>query len=91
MRIKSLVALGVVVASCSVLTAAIAADSFSGPDAPPPGSHDAPSLYERITAHYGPMGREVKEEFRDGPCHVERHWEPDGEFEEKIKCRPPRR
>jgi hypothetical protein len=65
-------------------------DSFSdqGPDGPagPPG----PGLYERISAHYGPMGRDVEERFRDGPCRIERRWETDGDFEETIRCRGPR-
>lgn len=68
-------------------------DSFSGPvryerDGPPV---ERLSLYERISAYYRPMGREVREEFRDGPCRIERHWETDGDYEEKIKCRGPRR
>ena len=77
-------------------TAVLAAgDSFSAPevyhevvDAPPPPPM---SLYDRIAAHYGPMGRDVKEEFRDGPCRIERKWERDGDYEERIKCRGPKR
>jgi hypothetical protein len=64
-------------------------DSFSngapGPDGPP-----GPSLYERISSHYGPMGHDVKERFRDGPCKIEREWETNGDFEEHIYCRPRR-
>lgn len=60
-------------------------DSFSAKDAPPPMG-----LYERIAAHYGPMGRDVKEKYRDGPCKIERKWEVDGDYEETIKCRGPR-
>ncbi len=56
-------------------------------DGPPPRL----SLYERITAHYGPMGRDVKEDFRDGPCRVTREWETNGDYYERIKCRGPRR
>lgn len=62
-------------------------DSFSdrgpGPDGPP-----GPGLYERIASHYGPLGHDVKERFRDGPCKIEREWETDGDFEEHIYCRP---
>jgi hypothetical protein len=67
-------------------------DSFSsdpGPGraaGPPPG----PGLYERIAAHYGPMGRDVKEEYRDGPCKITREWEKDGDYYERISCRGPR-
>ncbi len=67
-------------------------DSFSSDPAaapahagPPPGG-----LYARIAAHYGPMGRDVKEEFRDGPCKITREWETDGDYYERIKCRGPR-
>ncbi|MCC7252588.1 hypothetical protein [Hyphomicrobium sp.] len=49
-----------------------------------------PSLYDRISAHYGPMGRDVKEEYRDGPCKITREWETDGDYYERIKCRGPR-
>lgn len=62
-------------------------DSFKddpGPVRPGPG------LYDRISSHYGPMGRDVKEEFRDGPCKVTREWEKDGDYYERIKCRGPR-
>lgn len=59
----------------------------------PPAAAEARrlSLYERISAHYGPMGRDVKEEFRDGPCRVTREWETNGDYYERIKCRGPRR
>jgi hypothetical protein len=53
--------------------------------APPPRS-----LYEKIYAHYGHLGRDVREEFRDGPCKIERHWERDGDYKETIRCRGPR-
>jgi hypothetical protein len=56
--------------------------------APPPGP--GPGLYGRIVARYGHLDRNVKEEFRDGPCRIERRWERDGDFEERIKCRGPR-
>lgn len=55
-------------------------------EAPPPPL----PLYERIARHYGPLGRDVREEYRDGPCRIERHWETDGDFEERIRCRGPR-
>lgn len=32
-------------------------------------------------------GHEYKEEYRDGPCKVERKWEKDGEYKEKRKCK----
>jgi hypothetical protein len=64
-------------------------DSFT--DAPPPApAGPAPGIYERISAHYGPMGRDVEEEFRDGPCKIWRSWETDGDYKETIKCRGPR-
>ncbi len=56
----------------------------------PPEERAPLSLYDRISRHYAPMGREVREEYRDGPCRVERHWETDGDYEETIKCRGPR-
>jgi len=62
-------------------------DSFSD-DAGP--ARPAPSLYDRISAHYGPLGRDVKEEFRDGPCTITREWETDGDYYERISCRGPR-
>ncbi|WP_072396720.1 hypothetical protein [Hyphomicrobium sp. CS1GBMeth3] len=62
-------------------------DSYKEPAPVGPG----PSLYERISAHYGPMGRDVKERYRDGPCKIYRRWEKDGDYEESIKCRAPRR
>lgn len=64
-------------------------DSFSGDPVPPP-HRPAASLYERIASHYGPMGRDVKEEFRDGPCKITREWETDGDYYERISCRGPR-
>jgi hypothetical protein len=62
-------------------------DSFSGPEgaARPPGA----SLYERIQARYAHLDRDVDEDFRDGPCRIERHWERDGDFEEHISCEGP--
>lgn len=62
-------------------------DSFSGEPVP---ARPGPGLYDRIASHYGPMGRDVKEEFRDGPCKIEREWEKDGDYYERIKCRGPR-
>lgn len=56
----------------------------------PGPARPGPSLYERISAHYGPMGRDVKEKYRDGPCKIYRHWEKEGDYEETIKCRGPR-
>jgi hypothetical protein len=64
-------------------------DSFSTPEGGPAGAPPA-SLYDRIHAHYAHLGRDVREEFRDGPCKIERHWERDGDFKEVIKCRGPR-
>ncbi|MDQ8698184.1 hypothetical protein [Hyphomicrobium sp. LHD-15] len=64
-------------------------DSFSSEPAPAP-SRKAADIYSRISAHYGPMGRDVKEKFRDGPCRIERRWWTDGDYEETIKCRGPR-
>jgi hypothetical protein len=66
-------------------------DSFSDPAAPRGATGPGPGIYDRISAHYGPMGRDVKEEFRDGPCKIEREWEKDGDYYEKIKCDGPRR
>lgn len=65
-------------------------DSFSSDAEPGPAPRPGPSLYERISAHYGPLGRDVKEEFRDGPCKIVREWETDGDYYESIKCRGPR-
>jgi hypothetical protein len=56
--------------------------------APPPGARGG--LYDRIVARYGHLGRDVKEEFQDGPCRIERRWYRDGDFSERIKCRGPR-
>lgn len=67
--------------------AAVAAGDFEGP----PGSPYGGTLYDRIYARYAPYGRDVREEFRDGPCTIRRHWERDGDFEEKIECEGPRR
>lgn len=64
-------------------------DSFSADPGPAP-VRSASSIYERIAAHYGPMGRDAKEKFRDGPCKIERRWWTDGDYEETIKCRGPR-
>ena len=47
-------------------------------------------LYDRIAAHYGPGGRDVRESFRDGPCSVKRTWTTDGRYSESIRCRPER-
>ena len=65
-------------------------DSFSEPPGAVGHGPGGAGLYERISAHYGPMGRDVKEEFRDGPCRIEREWETDGDYYERIKCRGPR-
>lgn len=63
-------------------------DSFSPRErGPVPGTA---GLYERISAHYGPMGRDVTERFRDGPCKITREWERDGDYKETIRCRGPR-
>lgn len=47
-------------------------------------------LYDRIVAHYGPGGKDVREQFRDGPCSVKRTWTKDGRYSESIRCRPRR-
>jgi hypothetical protein len=66
-------------------------DSFSSDPRPVREvAHPGPGLYERIAAHYGPMGRDVKEEYRDGPCKITREWETDGDYYERISCRGPR-
>jgi hypothetical protein len=62
-------------------------DSFSPPER---GPGHASNIYERIASHYGPMGRDVREKFRDGPCKITREWEKDGDYKETIKCRGPR-
>ena len=77
-------------------TAAFAVnDSYSAPEIDPAAGGAAPppprSLYERIYSHYGHLGHDVREKFRDGPCEVSRRWERDGDYEERIKCRGPRR
>jgi hypothetical protein len=84
---KLLLALG---ASLVLVSAAAIAggDSFSGEVAGPPGPPPA-SLYDRIQARYAHLNRDVEEDFRDGPCRVERRWERDGDFEERITCRGP--
>lgn len=64
-------------------------DSFSSSEGLK-GPRSAAGIYDRIAAHYGPMGRTVKEKFRDGPCKISRKWERDGDYEEVIKCRGPR-
>jgi hypothetical protein len=90
---KMIVPLVAALVVCSTASFA-GGDSFSeptpqgGPEAyPGPGGG---SLYDRISAHYRPYGRDVEEEFRDGPCKVERRWERDGDFEEHIACKGPR-
>jgi hypothetical protein len=65
-------------------------DRFAAAEADPGAPPPPRSLYERIYAHYGHLGRDVREEFRDGPCKIERHWERDGDFKETIRCRGPR-
>ncbi len=47
-------------------------------------------LYGRIVSHYGPMGKDVREHFHDGPCSVKRTWTTDGRYSESIRCRPER-
>ncbi len=59
-------------------------------DEPAAPVHHRGSLYDRISAHYGPMGRDVKENFREGPCKITREWETNGDYYERIKCRGPR-
>jgi hypothetical protein len=73
-------------------------DSFSEPAARHDVRHDAPAargpgpgLYDRISGHYGPMGRDVRENFRDGPCKISREWEKNGDYYERISCKGPRR
>jgi hypothetical protein len=74
-------------------TPLLAADSvrdrpdYVAQEGPPPAG---PRLYDRIVARYGHLDRDVKEKFQDGPCRIERRWERDGDFEERIKCRGPR-
>jgi hypothetical protein len=63
------------------------ADTGPGPDAYQDGHV---GMYDRIVARYAHYGRDVREEFRDGPCKVKRHWERDGDFEEHVECRGPR-
>jgi hypothetical protein len=33
------------------------------------------------------MDREYKQEFYRGRCKIERKWERDGDYEEKVKCK----
>jgi hypothetical protein len=84
--------LWVIAAAIVMSTSAVSAggDSFSGPDGDPAYAGANRSLYDRIVARYAHYGRDVEEEFRDGPCRIERYWERDGDFEEKIKCEGPR-
>lgn len=65
-------------------------DSFSGDGPGPAAERPGPGLYDRIAAHYGPMGKDVREEFREGPCKITREWETDGDYYERISCRGPR-
>lgn len=77
----------------AALTLGAAAPAFAEPDSfkdDPAPARPGPSLYDRISAHYGPMGRDVKARYRDGPCKIYRRWETDGDYEESIKCRGPR-
>ncbi len=70
---------------------AIAGNESLPPEADPAvGAPPPRSLYEKIYAHYAHLGRDVREEFRDGPCKIERHWERDGDYKETIRCRGPR-
>jgi len=74
-----------------VIGGAVAAFAAGG-DYEGSGSPYGGTLYDRIYARYSSYGHEVREQFRDGPCTIRRHWERDGDFEEKIECEgPPRR
>ena len=73
-----------------VIGGAVAAFAAGG-DYDGQGSPYGGTLYDRIHARYSPMGRDVREVFRDGPCTIRRHWERDGDFEENIECEGPRR
>jgi hypothetical protein len=89
---KMIVPLVAAVVACAA-PAFAGGDSFSGPEPEHGGSADpgaGGSLYDRIYARYAHLGRNVEEEFRDGPCKIERRWERDGDFEEHVKCRGPR-
>lgn len=68
----------------SVPALAEPADSYKDADR-------ATGLYDRIVAHYGPAGKNVRERFRDGPCSVKREWKKNGDYSESIRCRAPRR
>jgi hypothetical protein len=86
--------LKIAIPAAAVLLAGTAAafaqnDSFSDGEPLPPAGPPV-SIYDKIYARYGHLGRDVREEFRDGPCRIERHWERDGDFKEVIKCRGPR-
>lgn len=63
----------------------------SAPALAEPEERRATGLYDRIVAHYGPAGKNVRERFRDGPCTVRREWRKDGDYSESIRCRAPRR
>ena len=86
---KLLLALG---ASLVVVSAAALAggDSFTVEEAGAPSGPPPVSLYDRIHARYAHLNRDVDEDFRDGPCRIERRWERDGDFDERITCRGPR-
>ena len=45
------------------------------------------SGYDRRYDRSYNYGREYKEEFYRGRCKIERKWERDGDYEEKIKCK----
>jgi hypothetical protein len=47
----------------------------------------APALADRGRDDDWNRGGEYKQEFRDGPCKVERRWKRDGSYKEKIECR----
>lgn len=74
--------LPIVAAFLAGSVAALAGGDFADYGGPGRGG----SIYDRIYAHYSHYGRDVREKFRDGPCTIERHWERDGDFEEKIEC-----
>lgn len=67
---------------------ALAEHDAYAPESVKDGYVERGTLYDRIVAHYGPMGRDVREHFHDGPCSVKRTWTTDGRYSESIRCRP---
>lgn len=63
---------------------------YEGHSAKDGGYVQGGGIYDRIVAHYGPGGKDVRERFRDGPCSVKRTWTTDGDYSETIRCRPRR-